>query len=74
VGKSLHATTLSVHASKKVIAVIEARADALGISKSRFASLVLEKWATGGWPPVNEPDRLMRIAQQGTTIPKKKLS
>jgi len=72
VGKSRHATTLSVHASKRLIAAIEARADALGLTKSRFASLVLEKWSTEGCQPVNEPDRLMQIAAKSVTVAAKK--
>jgi len=62
VGKSQHSTTLSVHASKRLIIVIEERARALGISKSRFASLILDKWAETGYLPINEPDRLLQIA------------
>jgi hypothetical protein len=75
VGKSIHATTLSVHASKPLIAVIQSRANALGISKSRFAAQILGKWATAGHPPVSEPDRLMQIAAKSAPAsPKKKAS
>jgi hypothetical protein len=73
-GKSLHATTLSVHASKRMISAIEARANALGITKSKFASLILEKWSAEGRQPVNEPDRLMQIAAKSVATASKQKS
>lgn len=44
--------------------VIEDRATALGITRSRFAALIIEQWAKDGHTPVNEPDKLLLISKK----------
>lgn len=46
-----------------VITIIDARAEALGWTRSRFASEVLLRWHEQGCPPITEADRLMQIAK-----------
>jgi len=43
--------------------LIEERAISLGISRSRFAAMIIEQWAFRGHSPVSEPDKLMQIAR-----------
>jgi len=63
-GKAKNAETLSVHADKAHIAVIEGRAELLSMTKSKFAALIIRHWINSGCPPVSEGDRLMQIAKQ----------
>jgi hypothetical protein len=71
-GKAQNAETLSVHVSKTAIATIQKRADGNGISKSRFAALVLEKWVAEGCPPVSETDRaVMALSAIEKSLPAK---
>ncbi len=42
---------------------IDRRADALNLTRSTYAALVIEDWYKRGCPPITEPDRLMQIAK-----------
>jgi hypothetical protein len=55
-GKSSHSDVLSVQCRKTLISKISERANAIGISKSRFAALILEKWEREGARPVSPAD------------------
>ncbi|AHF94159.1 hypothetical protein OPIT5_06885 [Opitutaceae bacterium TAV5] len=65
-GKAKDSETLSVHASKKHVETIAARAAPLSLSKSKYAALIIEQWVQAGCPPVNEPDRLMQLAKKSS--------
>lgn len=60
-GKSSTTATLGVQCRKELIAKIEARARAAGMTKSRFAALILEKWETDGEKPVSDADRALTV-------------
>ena len=51
---------VSASVPKDIADEIARRAELLGISKSRYAAMVLQRWHESGDPPVSEPDRLMR--------------
>ncbi|OAM87589.1 hypothetical protein AW736_21970 [Termitidicoccus mucosus] len=55
-GKSSHSEVLGVQCRKALVAKISERANAIGISKSRFAALILEKWDREGAKPVSPAD------------------
>lgn len=52
-------TTISAVVPDEYMAVVDARANALSLSRSRFAAMVFERWIREGAPPVSEPDRHM---------------
>lgn len=56
-----HAETLGVQCKRTLIAKIEKRAKAIGISKSRYAALILEKWEADGEKPVSQADRALYV-------------
>lgn len=57
-------TVVSGSVAQEIADEILRRADALNMSKSRYAAKILETWYEKGCPPVTEPDRLMRIAAE----------
>lgn len=65
-GKVAHASTLSAHCRNEIIDMVNARATAIGLKRSAYVNLILEKWMADGCPPVSTPDRLMRIVQEPT--------
>jgi|GEM_PF-1811621 len=55
---------LGVVLASPLAKLIGERATSLGISRSRFAAMIIEQWAKDGYSPVNEPDKLMLIARK----------
>jgi len=62
-GKKQFGVVLSSQLSK----LIEERATSLGISRSRFAAMIIEQWAKNGSVAVSEPDKLMLIAKKSAS-------
>ena len=58
-GKSSHSDVLSVQCRKVLISKISERANAIGLSKSKYASHILEKWLAEGAKPVTPADSAM---------------
>jgi hypothetical protein len=56
---SAHSELLGVQCRKVLVAKISERANALTMSKSKFASLILEKWLADGAKPVSPADAAM---------------
>jgi hypothetical protein len=71
-GKAANAATLGIHVKKDIITLIDARSGALGLTRSAYAALILEKWVAEGAPAVNTPDRLMQIAAFPDAVPSKR--
>jgi hypothetical protein len=69
--KSPHSELLGVQCRKVLVAKISERANAVGISKSKFASLILEKWLAEGAKPVSPADSAL-VAIGGFYPPAKK--
>ena len=53
--------------------LIEERATSLGISRSRFAAMIIEQWAKEGYSHVSEPDKLMLIAKKHSSLSSSRL-
>jgi hypothetical protein len=49
--------------TEDIAAQIVARAQAVGISRSRYAALIIEKWKRDGYPAVSEADQALQKAQ-----------
>jgi hypothetical protein len=58
---------LGVVLASPLAKLIEERAISLGISRSRFAAMVIEQWAKNGSLAVSEPDKLMLIAKKSAS-------
>jgi len=58
-GKSSHSEVLGVQCRKVLVAKISERANAIGLSKSKYASHILEKWMAEGAKPVTPADTAM---------------
>lgn len=58
-GKSTN--LLGVQCGAAIIAKIDDRAKALGVSRSRYATLILEKWVADGMKPVSQADRALYV-------------
>ena len=56
---SAHSELLGVQCRKVLVAKISERANAIGLSKSRYASHILEKWLADGARPVTPADTAM---------------
>lgn len=52
-------TMISVTAPNELLALIDARAEAIGWSRAKFALAVLENWQAEGAKPVNKIDATM---------------
>jgi hypothetical protein len=61
---------IGITVDESLAATVQKRAAALGITPSRFAAMIAEKWQAEGCPPVSEPDRLMQIAAKAEGAPK----
>lgn len=57
------------------IAILDARADALGITRSKYAAAIIGLWVEGGCPPVTPADAALQAlkgaTQQSTPARKK---
>lgn len=75
-GKAKDAGTLSVHVAHTHHSIIAARAEAAGISKSKFAAHIIEAWVAAGCPPVTPADAALQTlkgtTRQSTLSPKQK--
>lgn len=60
VSKSRVSETMGVHVPKRIARLIEARAEAIGHKKSRYAAMIVEWWAAQGAPAINRVDETMR--------------
>ena len=52
-------TMVSVTAPDELLAIVDARAEALGWSRAKFALAILETWQAEGSKPVNKIDATM---------------
>lgn len=68
-GKSSHSEVIAAQCRKDIIAKIEERAEALGITKSRYTALILEKWKRDNFPPISKADGVMSALANFTPIP-----
>ena len=44
--------------------LIEERAISIGISKSKYVGLILDKWVEDGSPPISSADRAIKIVEE----------
>jgi len=51
---------ISASAPKELVALIDARAEALGWSRAQFTVAILDKWRVDGAPAVGRTDETMR--------------
>ena len=56
---SAHSELLGVQCRRVLVAKISERANAIGLSKSKYASHILEKWLAEGAKPVTPADAAM---------------
>ena len=54
---------LGIVLNRSLAKIIEERATALGFTPTRYAAMIVEIWASKGYAPVSEPDRLMQLAK-----------
>lgn len=54
---------MTINIAKAAADEIGRRADALHLTPSTYAAIIVEKWVADGCPPVTEPDRLLQIAK-----------
>ena len=52
-------TLIGITAPKRIVELIDARANALGWSRGKFALEILEKWEKEGAKPINRIDETM---------------
>ena len=55
-GLSKNAQTLGVHLADDIVDMIERRAAALGVTKSRFVAMLFEKWRADKYPAISATD------------------
>lgn len=63
---------VSIVVDKSIESVLTERAQRLNLSRSKFAALVLAKWAENGFPAVSEADKAMMILHGKTSTQKPK--
>lgn len=59
--KTKNAQTLGVHLDNDIVAMIERRAKVRGVSKSRYAAMVFEKWKEEKFPALDTVDGTARV-------------
>lgn len=59
-GKSSIATLVSVQLANDITEMLDKRAKARGLSRSRFAALIFEKWRDEKYPPLDTVDGTAR--------------
>jgi hypothetical protein len=65
-GKAKDAATLSAHVANSHHAIIAARAEALGMSKSKFVGYIIEAWVNAGCPAVTVADAALQTLKGNT--------
>ena len=55
---------LGIVLDRSLAKIIEERASVLGLTPTRYAAMVVELWASKGYAPVSEPDKLMQLAKK----------
>ena len=73
--RTKNADTVGVHIPDAWISIIDTRAEALGITRSKFAAAIIGLWIDGGCPPVTPADAALQTlkgnTQQSTSARKK---
>ena len=64
--KTKGADTLGVHIPDAWHGIIQARAEAAGITKSKFAAAIIGLWVEGGCPPVTPADAALQTLKGNT--------
>jgi len=62
---------IGVNAPANLVAIIDERADSLGLTRSRFAAMILEWWEARGCPPVSPADEAVQLLKRGKGGPKR---
>lgn len=52
---------LSVWITEEKIARLDERAESIGLTRSKYVLLILDKWFADGEPPVSKTDEVMRL-------------
>ena len=58
--KTKNAQTLGVHVANDIVEMIARRADARGVSKSRYSAMIFEWWKAQGYPALDTVDSTAR--------------
>lgn len=64
--KTKNADTLGVHMPDAWHVIIQERANALGMTKSKFAREVFALWIEAGCPPINAADAALQTLKSGS--------
>lgn len=73
--RTKNSDSITAHIPDAWISIIDARAEALGITRSKFAAAIIGLWIEGGCPPVTPADAALQTlkgnTQQSTPARKK---
>lgn len=58
--KTKNAQTLGVHLDNEIVAMLARRAAARGVSKSKYAAMIFEKWRSEKYPALDTVDSTAR--------------
>jgi hypothetical protein len=65
---------LNVNMPRDILAVVEARAAALHLTKSAYLCVLLEDWKARDYPGVSDADRALQILKGNTPAQRRKKS